>query len=125
RLVFGTLQDRVPARVRPSFVHVRRMLERRAYGRVDRFLRNAQGVYSDGWAAPRAHFLCRRPPGASRLLVRGALPALAGQRAPARLDARVNGLDLGGRDVPAGSEFETAWPLPGAASAPDVVEVDL
>ena len=125
RLVFGTLEQLAPERVRDSFVHVRRMLERRTYGLVDRFLRNAQGRYSDGWVASRAHFLCRRAPGASRLIIRGSLPALSRRRPPVRLHALVNGVDLGGRDVPVAAEFETAWPLPRAISDGDVVEVDL
>jgi len=125
RLVFGALEDLAPERYRPAYVRARRILERRTYGLVDRFLRNAQGLYADGWVAPRAHFLCRRTPGSRHLIIRGALPALSRRRPPVRLHALVNGVGLGRRDVPVGVEFEMVWPLPDAMSAAEVVEVDL
>jgi glycosyltransferase involved in cell wall biosynthesis len=125
RLVFGTLEERVPERSRARYVRLRRILERRTYGLVDRFLHHAQGVYADGWAAPRAHFLLRRAPGTSRLIVRGARPAVRRGLAPGQLQARVDGVDVGRRELPAGGEFEAAWPLPDAAADPGVVEVDL
>ncbi len=124
RLIFDALEQRAPERARARLVRIRRILERRTYGLVDRFLRNAQGVYADGWAASRAHFLCRRMPGASQLIVRGSVPALLRRRPPVCIHARANGVDLGDREVAIAGEFKVAWPLPAVSNA-GVVEVDL
>jgi hypothetical protein len=124
-LVFGALEKLTPKRLRDSFLHARRALERRAHALADRILQNAHGLHPDGWVAPRAHFLCRRTPGSSRLVVRGTLPAGCRPPSPLRLIARVNGVDLGRRDVPASAEFEATWKLPCPVSDPDVVEVEL
>jgi glycosyltransferase involved in cell wall biosynthesis len=125
RLVFGSLEARVPARSRASYVRLRRILERRVYGRVNRYLHHAQGAYTDGWVGPRAHYLLRRPAGARRLIVRGTrLPLRQGQPA-GTLRALVDGVDAGRRPLPAAGEFEVAWPLPEAGADADVVEIDL
>jgi glycosyltransferase involved in cell wall biosynthesis len=125
RLVFGSLEERVPARSRARYVRVRRALERRVYGLVNRYLHHAQGVYRDGWVGPRAHFLLRRGPGTSRLIVRGARPPLRRRQPPGSLHALVNGVDAGRRELPAAGEFEAAWPLPEGGSDPSLVEIDL
>lgn len=125
RLWFGALGRPVPPRFATAFTRLRRILERRTYGLVDRICRNAPGRYTDGWVGPRAHFLFRRTSDDRQLVVRGALPDVFRPRRPVRLQALVDGVDLGPRDVPATTEFETAWSLPRAGLNEDVVEVEL
>ena len=125
RLVFGSLEARVPARSRAGTVRLRRIVERRVYGLVDRYLRHAQGAYTDGWLGPRAHFLLRRGPGTSRLIVRGVRLPLRRGRPTGWLHVRVDGADVGRRELPAAGEFEATWPLPEPRWDPSVVEIDL
>ena len=124
RLLFGTLEKRIPAPARRPFLRVQGLVARQAYGLVERICRNAQGLHADGWVGPRAHFMFRRTPG-DRLIVRGRLPAMSRMRRPMRLDAVVNGVGLGPRAVPAVEEFETTWRLPTAVREAGVVEVEL
>jgi len=125
RLVFAALETLIPPRARAPFVRMERILERRTRGLVERICRHAQGLYPDGWVAPRAHFLFCRIPNCHRLIVRGTTPARFPGRQMVRIHAVVNGVDLGPRDVPPAEEFEATWRLPPAPPHQNVVEVEL
>jgi glycosyltransferase involved in cell wall biosynthesis len=123
RLVFNVVDRVLPAE--GWLRRARGFLERQAYNLADRICRNAKGLYADGWAAPRSHFLFRRTTPGHRLVVRGALPGIFRRRRPTRLHAVVNGVDLGPHEVPATEEFRATWRLPDSLSDPDVIEVEL
>ena len=125
RLVFDALETLIPPRARALFLRTERSLERRARGLVERICRHAQGLYADGWVAPRAHFLFRRIPEGHRLIVRGTTPDRSPGRQTMRIHVVVNGVDLGPRDVRPAEEFEATWRLPLAPPNQNVVEVEL
>ena len=125
RLVFGALETLIPPRARAPFVRMERGLERRTRGLVERICRHAQGLYADGWVAPRAHFLFHRIPDCHRLIVRGSTQDRFPGRQTMRIHAVVNGVDLGPRDVLPAAEFEATWGLPPAPPNQNVVEVEL
>lgn len=120
RLLLGDLAPPAGA----PLLGARRFIARQTYALVDRVCRNAQGLYADGWVGPRAHFMLRRTAG-ERLIVRGRLPDVPRMRRPLRVTAAVNGVGLGGRDVPAAGAFQVAWPMPASVAEAEVVEVDL
>jgi glycosyltransferase involved in cell wall biosynthesis len=125
RLAVGRLERLLPPRLVPALRRVEPFIARGTYGLVDRVCRNAQGVYADGWVAPRAHFLLRRSPDRMRLRVRGALPMVFRRRRPVHVQAAAGAMDLGGREVPCAEEFELVWELPRPLRERHVVEVDL
>jgi hypothetical protein len=75
---------------------------------IQRTTREAQGLYSDGWAARQLRYML--PPNSGRLIIEGHLPAektLAGQR----LRVSANGRTLGAFSVPVG-DFSVAVDVP-------------
>jgi hypothetical protein len=77
---------------------------------IGRTIRDAQGLYADGWAGPRLRYML--PPGSGPFMIEGSLPTgrhFQGQR----LNVTANGQLLGEFDVPFG-DFQLRVPIPPA-----------
>jgi hypothetical protein len=121
-MLFGILEERVPARLAGSLLRVQRVLERPVYGLVGRVFREAQGVYADGWVARTSHFLLPRAPGTTTLVLRGTSPVV-GRIAPLVPVAIVNGITLDQPDTIGAADFEASWTLPEALCEATLLEV--
>ena len=87
---------------------------------IDRTLREAQGWYSDGWAAPVVKYML--PPGRGKLRIEGMQPDLGLPRHDQEIRVIGNRTLLQRTAVPLG-EFEVALPLTPANGAPVALEL--
>jgi hypothetical protein len=79
---------------------------------IDKTLREAQGWYSDGWAATKVHYML--PAGGQTLRIEGSLPDLGPALRNQRLDILSQGKQLASLNVPCG---EFAFSVPAASAA--------
>lgn len=87
---------------------------------IMRILRDAQGWYPDGWAAPRVKWML--PPGKGGIRIRGELPA--GRRGLAGQTLRVfSGGQLLAEAAPGWGEFEVTLPAPKESATAVELEV--
>ena len=124
RMLFGALDQRVPARLAGSLRRVQRLLEPPVYRLIGRVCREAQGMYTDGWVSRTSHFLLPRAPGTTTLVVRGPAPVVR-RVAPLQLVASINGITTDRRRMSGAGDFEASWPLPEALSEANLLEVRL
>jgi glycosyltransferase involved in cell wall biosynthesis len=75
----------------------------------------AQGLYSDGWVAPKLHYMLG--PGSGRVLIEGYVPDLGRFRRSQRLSISCNRLEVLKIDLPPG-EFAFTFEVPEAATVP-------
>lgn len=75
---------------------------------IDKTIREAQGWYADGWAAPRVHYML--PPGGQTLRIEGTLPNLGPSLQDQRLEVFSHGVPLARFDVPFG-DFAFSVPV--------------
>jgi hypothetical protein len=75
---------------------------------IHRTIRNSQGLYSDGWAAPSMHYML--PPGSGCVVIEGSLPN-CNRLERQTLSVTGNGRLLGRFDVPIG-DFQLKVPVP-------------
>lgn len=79
---------------------------------IDKTLREAQGCYTDGWAATKVHYML--PAGGKTLRIQGSLPNLGPSLQGQRLDILCQGKQLASFNVPFG-EFTFSVPAESAA----------
>lgn len=82
------------------------------------------GLYPDGWAAPRTSVRLSQPPGYGYLAVRGEVPRIADDSFTTDLRIRVDGAVVAEQALRPGP-FEIAVPVPLSSSGPGARQVEL
>jgi hypothetical protein len=84
---------------------------------IARIIREAQGLYSDGWASARMKYML--PAGSGSIRVSGMLPDLGAWLQDQRLVVKCHGAIVKEQDIPFG-EFSVEFPYDSPAKAPDL-----
>jgi hypothetical protein len=124
RRVFGSLPNRYPRAYQLFFSKLRALGQYVCSG-VTRYLVNhSQGLYSDGWASRKVHFLLTNPGQASYLRLEGELPDFRRGYSTA-IRAQLNGRPIGNPITVVPGNFTLKWSIPEEMRFSEIFEVTL